>query len=396
MIKNSYCLAFSLVCLSFIPHSVWAENTANKTTKANLGESLFFDTALSLYQNQNCASCHDPKNAFTDGRESKAKGSVSEGSDGHSFGNRNAPTAGYAQFSPKFHFNSQTKRYVGGQFLDGRASDLAEQAGGPPLNPVEMAMPDKKTIIDRLKTNIYYYDNFIHLYGNEVWNNEETAYAAMQDAIAHYEQTTEFSPFDSKYDRYLRGEYELTPLEDLGRTLFFSNNNLKCVECHTLSKQEDQTNETFTNYEYHNIGVPSNPELIALNNLPANFKDEGLAENPAITDPQDRIKQRGKFKVPTLRNVAVTGPYMHNGVFKDLRTVVLFYDKYSNPENIINPETGQPWQKPEVSGTLSIDKLLAKKLNDRKVDALVAFMETLTDKRYEPLLEQKKKMQQAR
>lgn len=381
-----------------ITHSVLASATNaaaknNSMDKIALGEALFFDVDLSLYRNQSCASCHDPDNAFTDARNTSANKMVSLGSDEHSFGNRNAPTAMYAKFSPHFHFDSKTAQYVGGQFLDGRATDLSEQAGGPPVNPVEMAMPNEETLVARLKAVPFYYDNFTLLYGKEVWDSTEKAYAAITDAISQFEQTKIFSPFDSKYDRYLRGEYELTPLEDLGRTLFFSNNNVKCIECHTLEKREDLKNETFTNYEYHNIGVPSNPELIELNKLAADFKDEGLAENSKITDPTEKAKQRGKFKVPTLRNVAVTAPYMHNGVFKDLRTVILFYDKYNNPDNVINPETGKPWRSPEVSGTLSIDKLMAKKLSDRKVDALVAFLETLTDKRYEPLLEQQKKEQ---
>ncbi|AWX15772.1 methylamine utilization protein MauG [Mergibacter septicus] len=367
------------------------QNSIPLVDKATLGGELFFDPDLSLYQNQSCSTCHSPKHAFIDPRKNQANGIASEGSDGHSFGNRNTPTASYAQFSPLFHFDEKTGEYVGGQFWDGRAIDLADQAGGPPLNPVEMAMPNKNTVIERLKTKPFYYENFIHLYGKNVWDTAESAYSAMADAISQYEKTDFFAPFDAKYDRYLRGEYELTLLEDLGRTLFFSNNNLKCKECHSLDQREDRIGETFTNYQYHNIGVPSNPELIALNHLPPDYKDAGLADNPYITDPVEKEKQRGKFKVPSLRNVAVTAPYMHNGVFKDLRTVILFYDRYNNPQNTINPETGKPWRQPEFPNTLSIDKLLAKKLNDRKIDALVAFLETLTDKRYEPLLEQQKK-----
>ncbi len=98
-------------------------------------------------------------------------------------------------------------------------------------------------------------------------------------------------------------------------------------------------------------------------------------------------KQKGKFKVPTLRNVAVTAPYMHNGVFKELKTVVEFYDKYNNKERTINPETKKEWADPEVAENIALDKLKAKKLSDRKVEALVAFMKLLTDKRYEHLLE---------
>ena len=174
----------------------------------------------------------------------------------------------------------------------------------------------------------------------------------------------------------------MTVLEDLGRTLFFSNQNVNCSVCHKL-RAEDAAEEAFTNYEYHNIGVPRNEHVVALNKLAQEFVDHGLLDNPQIHDPA----HQGKFKVPTLRNIAVTGPYMHNGVFQDLRTVVLFYDKYNNPERQINPETGQSWGDAEVPETINLNDLRANVLTDRKVDALVAFMELLTDEEYEHLLE---------
>jgi len=99
----------------------------------------------------------------------------------------------------------------------------------------------------------------------------------------------------------------------------------------------------------------------------------------------------GKYKVPTLRNVAVTAPYMHNGVFSDLRTVVEFYDKYNNKDRTINKETNKAWDEPEVKDTISLKELKAKELSDRKVEALVAFMELLTDEKYEHLLKSKVK-----
>jgi cytochrome c peroxidase len=109
-----------------------------------------------------------------------------------------------------------------------------------------------------------------------------------------------------------------------------------------------------------------------------------LLEHPAV----DAKSADGKFKVPTLRNVAVTAPYMHNGVFADLRTVVLFYDKFNNSERKLNPETGKPWGVPEVEKNLALPEkeFQAPALKDAEVDALVAFMQTLTDKRYEALL----------
>ena len=202
----------------------------------------------------------------------------------------------------------------------------------------------------------------------------------MTKAIASFERSDEFSTFDSKYDRYLKGEYDLTPLEDLGMSIFFSNNNNSCASCHVL-KGEGKTGETFTNYEFHNIGVPVNKELRVKNGV--NEKDLGLAANPNIKNKDENL---GKYKTPTLRNVAVTAPYMHNGVFKDLRTVVEFYDKYNNKERTLNPETNLPWDEPEHKDTISLKELKANAQTDKKIDALVAFMKLLTDKRYEHLI----------
>jgi len=143
--------------------------------------------------------------------------------------------------------------------------------------------------------------------------------------------------------------------------------------------------EPFSNCEHHNIGVPVNATVRALNGQPEGHVDLGLAANPAVQDPG----AAGRFKTPTLRNVAATGPYMHNGVFKDLRTVILFYNKYTSRASgrQINPEIGAPWAAPEVAENLSTKELeTGPALDDRRVDALVAFLKTLTDRRYEHLL----------
>lgn len=347
--------------------------------KAMLGAQLFFDMNLSKERNQSCGSCHDIANGFVDKRPDALFGAVSLGSDRMSMGNRNTPTAAYAAFSPAFH-RMPNGEYRGGQFLDGRASGLAEQAEGPFVNPLEMALPDSKAVVERVRENQRYETLFNSIYGQGVLEDPIKGYAAITDSIATFEKTAMFMPFDSKYDRALRGEVKLTPQEELGKTLFFSQQFTNCNSCHQLSKSPLNPQETFTNYEYRNIGVPANPDLLAKN---SNKADLGLLENPAVND----LKQAGKFKVPSLRNVAITGPYMHNGVFKDLRTVVLFYDKYNNPKRTINPETGKPWADPEVRE--NIDLLNLQKgpaLPDKRVDAIVAFLKTLTDQRYESLL----------
>lgn len=368
--------------LCFITACFTTTTIAADITAAELGKILFFDPSLSMNRTESCATCHDPARAFTDGRQTASDGATSLGDDGHSFGNRNAPTATYASASPPFHYDEALGQYVGGQFWDGRASTLADQAAGPPLNPVEMGLADEAMVVERLKANPFYSKAIPELYGKDIFEQgPHEVYSAMTKAIQAFEETDAFSTYDSKYDKFLRGEYQLTALEDLGRTLFFSESNINCSNCHKLTA-EDSEKEPFTNHQYRNIGVPSNPAAITAGKLGEDYIDHGLLENPAVNDP----KYDGKFKVPTLRNVAVTGPYMHNGVFKDLRTVVEFYDKYNNSERNINPETGKPWGEPEVAGTIDLEDLKAKKMTDRKVDALVAFMKTLTDERYEPLL----------
>jgi cytochrome c peroxidase len=379
-------LAGTAVLLAAQLRPAIAESGPPLATEEALGEALFFDTNLSKNRTMACATCHAPDFAFTDPREAEIGRAVSLGDDGTSLGTRNAPTAAYARFSPPFHRTAEGL-YVGGEFLDGRQQGLEGQAGEPVLNPVEMGMPDKATVVARLRENADYAEAFARLYGSGVLNDTDAAYEAMTEAIARFERTDEFAPFDSRYDRYLRGEVKLTDQEELGRVLFFSKQFTNCNQCHQLQKQGGLPEETFTNYEYHNIGVPRNEALVAAHGSAAGFVDTGLLQNPEVDDPAEA----GKFKVPTLRNVAVTGPYMHNGVFRDLRTVVLFYDKYNSkrPERQVNPETGEPWGPPEVPGTLSMTELEhGPALKDDRIDALVAFLKTLTDKRYEPLLEQ--------
>ena len=373
----------ALLLLTLLPAA--ALQAAEIASAEQLGQMLFFDVNLSKNRTQSCATCHDPGRAFTDSRDNGVGGAVSLGDNGRSLGDRNAPTAAYASFSPPFHRGADGK-FRGGQFHDGRAATLAEQAGGPPLNPAEMAMPDKAAVVERLRENPIYVDAFERLHGAGILTDDERAYAAMAASIAAFEQTDLFAPFDSRYDRFLRGELELTPEEELGRTLFFSGQFTNCNLCHQLNPLPGTAGEAFASYEFHNIGVPANHAIRARNGMGPEAVDHGLLANPAVTDPA----QDGRFKVPTLRNVAVTSPYMHNGVFRDLRTVILFYNKYNSrsARRQINPETGVAWDAPEVAGTLSLEELeTGPALDDRRIDALVAFLRTLTDRRYEHLLE---------
>lgn len=371
---------FAILCVaSLAAASASADITVPKTLEA-LGERLFFDENLSANRTQSCATCHDPDYGFADPR-----GMASIGDDGTSLGDRNAPSAAYAAFSPRFH-QAADGMWVGGQFWDGRAAELEDQAAGPPLNPAEMGMADAAAVVARLKEDALYQEAFVTLFGADVLEDAGRGYAAMTEAIAAFERTDVFAPFDSKYDRYLRGEAQLTNQEELGRVLFFSQQFTNCNQCHQLRQSLMDPRETFTNYEFHNIGVPENTDLRDLNGVAAGTVDTGLTANPAVGNV---ASQRGKFKTPTLRNVAITAPYMHNGVFEDLRTVVLFYNQYNtaNEARHINPETGARFRAPEVPDTLSMEELThGPALDDTRVDAIVAFLKTLTDARYEAQL----------
>ena len=392
--KKTACLLFILLCGCGNESST--VQTSPSLTQLALGEALYFDKNLSANRSQSCATCHSPEHAFIDPRlDANGKvAAVSRGDDGFSFGDRNSPTAAYARFNPDFSFsehariNSQQanhKGFVGGQFFDGRATDLKTQAAGPPLNPLEMGMPDKFSVVQRIMENENYLRSFKSLFGDNIFDNTQAAYEAMASSIGLFEETDLFAPFDSKYDRSLRGEYLYDPLSKAGRgkALFFSQQFTNCATCHQLHNQGHKQ-ETFTRYEYHNIGIPKNLTARAINGKGENFVDEGLLDNEAVNEAD----QKGKFKVPTLRNIAVTGPYMHNGVFRELKTVIQFYDHFlTDSIHTFNPETGKTWRAAEINDTINLTELKhGRHLDEQEVNALVCFLRTLTDARYEHLI----------
>ncbi len=348
------------------------------TDLVELGRLLYFDRNLSLTRSQSCASCHDPAHAFSDPRPDAMGGAVSLGADGHTLGRRNAPSIAYVMQIPDFTLGADGLA-SGGFFVDGRARDLATQAVGPVLNPREMAMPDAAAVAARLRENPAY----VARLGAATLADPARALNAVGAALAAFEQTEFFAPFDSRYDRYLRGEYRLTPDEEIGRRLFFSS-LLNCASCHLLNTLTPTAREPFSNFQYHNIGVPANPALNAARGQPADSIDLGLAENPAMKG----VHAAGRFRVPTLRNIALTAPYMHNGVFRELATALHFYNRHlvDSAASRTNPETGAPWGPPEVATNLAHDLLRqGQPLDEGRIATLIAFLRTLTDRRYEAL-----------
>jgi cytochrome c peroxidase len=365
--------------LGMAPYALAASNT----NKEKLGELLYFDQQLSINKNQACASCHTPPNFVDPANAANPITSVvSLGSDVTLHGGRNAPSAAYAAFIPPFGLDAASGLYQGGQFWDGRASTLVDQAKGPFLNPVEMAMPSKRAVLERIAdeanpNNSKYRKYFDKVYGVDLEQLNKTnkpfpvdaVYDMVADAIAAFEKTAFFSPFSSKFDYVLAGQATFTASEANGLALF--NGKAACAACHSSSATTAAGGQTippmFTDFTYDNIGIPKSMHPFLVNNP----VDNGLGGRADIAAADPSGAQIGKFKVMTLRNIAVTAPYGHNGFFATLEDIVHFY----NTRDV--PAAG--WPAPEVTQNVNSSELGNLGLSAQEEADLVAFLKTLTD-----------------
>jgi cytochrome c peroxidase len=314
---------------------------------ALLGQKIFADTALSASGTQSCASCHVSASAFA---EDASAGGVDHGSPvplGGSgmdqAGFRNTPSLMYTSLTPDFYFASDGSPN-GGFFRDGRAVTLADQARLPFTTSFEMANAEAAAVVAKLKTRPWLAD-FVALYGNAALNDPDTALARMGSALAAFEtEEPTFNPFSSKFDAYQHGQATLTAQELNGMALFNNATKGNCSACHPSTSADGATPPMFTDHSYDNLGVPRNP-LIAANNagaasyVPVNstdgvqtYYDLGVC-GPFREQAVYLAASCGQFKVPTLRNIAVTAPYFHNGRFTTLKDAVGFYVRRdTNPE----------------------------------------------------------------
>lgn len=365
-----------------------------------LGQQLFNDVNLSVSRAQACSSCHEEERAFTGNNAADPFFPVAIGALPTLVGVRNSPSAKYTSFTPAFGFANEDGEWVpsGGQFLDGRADSLAAQAAGPFINPREMAMPSKAAVVERIALAVYAPD-FQQVFGADVFEDVDQAYAAMTRAIEAFEQTPIFSPFSSKFDAVLRGEACFSEEESLGFALFKDPEKGNCIGCHVGNEEsQDPKDWLFTDFTYDNLGVPRN-DLIPDNADPA-FFDLGLCQQPGlearvpaeVEDATALIASLcGAFKVPSLRNVAVTAPYMHNGYFTSLRDVVEFYvTRDTNPERWYPTVDGAVTKFNDLPadyvGNVNTSEVpydrspgQAPRLSSDEIDQLVAFLKTLSD-----------------
>lgn len=314
---------------------------------ATLGQKIFADTALSASGQQSCASCHVASAAFAE--DASASGvdhgsPVALGGPGMDLtGFRNTPSLMYTSLTPAFFFDSDGGPN-GGFFRDGRADTLADQATMPFTSSFEMANADAAEVVARLKTRPYFAE-FVALYGDAVLSDPDTALARMGSALAAFEsEAPSFNPFSSKFDAFRSGQAQLTAQELRGLGLFNNATKGNCSACHPSTSADGATPPMFTDFSYDNLGIPRNPLIpgnaaSAPSYTPANstdgvqrYYDLGVC-GPFREQTASLSASCGQFKVPTLRNIAVTAPYFHNGRFATLKDAIGFYVRRdTNPE----------------------------------------------------------------
>ncbi|HOB52379.1 MAG TPA: cytochrome c peroxidase [Acidobacteriota bacterium] len=335
------------------------------TPKQQLGKVIFFDANLSTPPGQACAECHSPNQGFSNPDINLP---VSRGVHRDRFGGRNDLSAAYAGFSPPLHVDEKEGKYIGGNFWDGRADNLVEQAKGPFLNRLEMANPDAAAVVAKIRRAAYA-PLFLDVFGADALMEVDRAYHLAAEAIAAYEMSPEVNAFSSKYDLYLKKLVALSPAEQRGLALFEDPKKGNCAACHPSQPGADGTPPLFTDFTYDNLGVPKNPEN-PFYYLPRELNPDGPRwVDLGLGAVVKKASENGKFRVPTLRNIAHTPPYMHNGVFKNLWQVVMFYS---------TRDVG-PWPAPEVAETVNREELGDLKLTAAEIDDIVAFMLTLSD-----------------
>ncbi len=366
------------------------------TDEQLLGKRLFEDRTLSEPAGQACVSCHDPRRAFS-GTNGEQLAPTARGSRPQVFGTRNVPTAMYASFSPAFRFvptalsdGGVDFTPTGGQFWDGRAASLQDQAQGPFLNPREMNNADAAAVVAKVRASLSA-PLFRQVYGDEALDDVDTAFGLVAQALAAYELTPRFHPFSSRFDAFLRGEEQLAPEEQRGFALFMDPEKGNCVSCHVgVTSSRAPTDWLFTDFTFDALGLPRNAR-IAENADPASF-DLGLCARAGLGDgAPDGVDLEafcGAFKVPTLRNIELTAPYGHNGVFAELRDVVRFYvTRDTNPDDWY--PSGAPFDDlpPRLRGNVNTSEVPydrkrgeQPRLSDEEIDDVVAFLLTLTDR----------------
>jgi cytochrome c peroxidase len=331
--------------------------------KIALGNKLFHDKRFSSTGQVACANCHDAKKAFTDSPLQTSEGIRVKGKP--LTGTRNAPTVVNAV-------------YFETQFWDGRSPSLEDQSQHPFINPVEMGLKDHQPILKIVRSDPEYVKAFQQVFGKK---GPQVAMTEVMQAIAAFERVQVAG--NSAFDRYFYGGRSdaLTPAQKRGFDLYV--NKGRCVSCHVI----EQTQALFTDNRFHNVGVGINDiqgdvpalagEFLKAKATLAEVDKKVLADKRTSELGRFAISRQfeglGAFKTPTLRNAAVTPPYMHDGSLKTLKDVMVHYNnggvtKEGNPVNDF------------LSGGIR-----PLNLTDAEIDDLLSFMEALTSPEFASL-----------
>jgi cytochrome c peroxidase len=343
-----------------LPEVPVPDDNPQTPAKIALGDKLFNDKRFSITGEVACANCHLPEKAFTD-----SPLRVSEGIKKLT-GTRNAPTVVNAA-------------YFTSQFWDGRSPSLEDQALHPFLNPVEMALPDHQPILDIVRSDPDYVKGFQEVFGK---TGEAVTMTEVTQAIAAFERTQVAG--DSPFDRWYFGGEEgaLTPAQKRGFVLF--TGKARCVSCHRI----EQTTALFTDNRFHNIGVGINDVQGEVPGLAGEFLRAEATLNEVdkkvLGDTQTSELGRfvvtrdfdgiGAFKTSTLRNVAVTAPYMHDGSLGTLDEVMIHYNN------------GGVFVEDDPVNDFLSGGIRPLNLTDEEMKDVVAFMESLTSPRFAGLV----------
>jgi cytochrome c peroxidase len=368
------------------------EKPPTPAAMAAVGRALFFDPALSASGKLACATCHSPTHAFGPAGELPVQRG---GANNARPGMRAVPSLTYTQNIPPFteHFfdsegdDSIDQGPAGGRTWDGRAQSAHDQARVPLLSPFEMANASLEAVAARVERAPYAAE-FRATFGEHVFDDTALALKGVLIALETYQQTpSEFYPYSSKYDAYLRGQASLTTQENRGLAAFNDPARGNCARCHPSAVSAGAFPQ-FTDFGYAAIGAPRNAAIPA--NADSRYFDLGLC-GPLRTDLADKPEYCGLFRTPSLRNTATRRVYFHNGVFHRLQDVVRFY-----AERDTDP---QKWYPRAADGSVSkFDDLPAKyqrnvdqeppldrhaggrpAMTERDIEDIVAFLNTLTD-----------------
>jgi cytochrome c peroxidase len=359
---------------------------------AAVGRALFFDRALSASGKLACATCHSPAHAYGPSDDLPVQRG---GADNARPGLRAVPSLTYTQNIPPFteHFfdsegdDSIDQGPAGGRTWDGRAQSAHDQARVPLLSTFEMANESPRVVAAKVERASYAAE-FRDTFGEHVFADAALTFKGVLLALETYQQTpSEFYPYTSKYDAYLRGSASLSAQELKGLAAFDDPARGNCARCHP-STAGGGAFPQFTDFGYAAIGVPRNAAIPA--NADPRYYDLGLC-GPLRTDLKDRPEYCGLFRIPSLRNVAVRRVFFHNGRFHRLEDAVRFYAQRDTDP--------QKWYPRGPDGRVSqFDDLPAKyrsnvdreppfdrhpggrpALSEGDIEDIVAFLNTLTD-----------------